>query len=145
MARTHRLRGRRRQRVSVTPTFRVAKPSGYTSVSSDAMADEEEVPAGPKANKALIVLTSIDAYPDGSPTGFWLAEAAHPYAKFGTGNRQTLLSRTMTELRNNLGRLDGLHNTVFRSQCTPTADHACQHARICDYRRKIFRKFRFID
>merc|ERR1712216_383250 len=31
---------------------------------------------------ALIVLTSIDKYPDGSPTGWYAPEAVHPYNKF---------------------------------------------------------------
>jgi putative intracellular protease/amidase len=32
--------------------------------------------------KVLLVLTSVDKYPDGSPTGWYLPEAAHPYMKF---------------------------------------------------------------
>jgi len=46
------------------------------------MGDEEEVPAGPKAPKALIVLTSVDKFPDESPTGYYLSEATHPYFEF---------------------------------------------------------------
>ena len=43
------------------------------------MADEgEEVPAGPKPNKCLIVLTSVDKFPDESETGYWCSEVAHP-------------------------------------------------------------------
>ena len=37
---------------------------------------------GSSGKKVLIVLTSIDKYPDGSPTGWYLPEAAHPYFKF---------------------------------------------------------------
>eukprot|EP00966_Prymnesium_polylepis_P057034 1320983-Prymnesium_polylepis.1 len=32
--------------------------------------------------KVLIVLTSVDRFPDGSATGWYLPEAAHPYFKF---------------------------------------------------------------
>ena len=32
--------------------------------------------------KVLIVLTSVDKYPDGKPTGWYLPEAVHPYVKF---------------------------------------------------------------
>lgn len=32
--------------------------------------------------KVLMVLTSIDKYPDESATGFWAGEAAHPYSKW---------------------------------------------------------------
>lgn len=30
----------------------------------------------------LMVLTSVEKFPDGSPTGWYLPEAAHPYYKF---------------------------------------------------------------
>lgn len=47
------------------------------------MADEEgEVPEPVKPKKCLIVLTSVTEYPDGSPTGFYLSEAVHPYLEF---------------------------------------------------------------
>ena len=45
------------------------------------MADEE-VPEGPKAPKCLIILTSVDKFPDESPTGYYLSEAVHPYLEF---------------------------------------------------------------
>jgi len=32
--------------------------------------------------KVLIVMTSTTAYPDGSPTGFWLTEVTHPYLRW---------------------------------------------------------------
>ncbi|KAJ8612704.1 hypothetical protein CTAYLR_008961 [Chrysophaeum taylorii] len=32
--------------------------------------------------KILMVFTSVSKYPDGSPTGWYLPEAAHPYEKF---------------------------------------------------------------
>ncbi|KAL1527824.1 hypothetical protein AB1Y20_009206 [Prymnesium parvum] len=32
--------------------------------------------------KVLIVLTSVDKYPDGSPTGWYLPEAVHPFVEF---------------------------------------------------------------
>jgi len=34
------------------------------------------------ALQVLIVLTSVDKYPDGSPTGWYLPEAVHPHAAF---------------------------------------------------------------
>lgn len=34
------------------------------------------------SKKILIVLTSIDKYPDGSPTGWYAPEAIHPYYRF---------------------------------------------------------------
>lgn len=43
---------------------------------------DEEAPAAPVPKQVLIVLTSTTAYPDGSPTGFWLGEATHPYFEF---------------------------------------------------------------
>jgi len=36
--------------------------------------------------KVLIVLTSVDKYPDGSPTGWYLPEAVHPYWVFQGAN-----------------------------------------------------------
>jgi len=46
------------------------------------MADEEEVPAGPKIKKCLIVVTSCAAFPDETPTGYYLSETVHPYNVF---------------------------------------------------------------
>ena len=47
------------------------------------MGDEEgEAPAAPVPKQALIVLTSTTELPDGTPTGFWLGEATHPYFQF---------------------------------------------------------------
>jgi putative intracellular protease/amidase len=49
----------------------------------DSMGDEEgEAPAAPVPKQALIVLTSTTELPDGTPTGFWLGEATHPYFQF---------------------------------------------------------------
>jgi len=47
------------------------------------MAEEgEEVPPEPLPPKVLIVVTSTETFPDGSPCGFWLAEAVHPFLEF---------------------------------------------------------------
>merc|ERR1711985_92274 len=37
---------------------------------------------GTMSKTVLLVCTSVDKYPDGSPTGWYLPEAAHPYWKF---------------------------------------------------------------
>uniref|UniRef100_A0A7S3JZG6 DJ-1/PfpI domain-containing protein n=1 Tax=Aureoumbra lagunensis TaxID=44058 RepID=A0A7S3JZG6_9STRA len=45
--------------------------------------------------KILMVLTSVDSYPDGSKTGWYLPEAAHPYYKFvEAGHEVTWCSMT---------------------------------------------------
>lgn len=46
------------------------------------MADEEEVPVGPKVPKCLIVLTSCTALPDESATGYWAGDVARPCIEF---------------------------------------------------------------
>eukprot|EP00965_Chrysotila_dentata_P123159 4071153-Pleurochrysis_carterae.AAC.1 len=40
------------------------------------------IPVANMPKKVLLVLTSVDKYPDGSPTGWYLPEAVHPYQKF---------------------------------------------------------------
>jgi len=55
------------------------------AVGKDSTSSEAKVIAvAPKkaAKKVLIVCTSIDKFPDGSATGWYLPEAAHPYWKF---------------------------------------------------------------
>ena len=45
------------------------------------------------AKKILIVLTSVDKYPDGSPTGWYAPEAIHPYNRFkAAGHEVTFAS-----------------------------------------------------
>ena len=46
------------------------------------MGDEEEVPAGPKVPKCLMVLSSCAAFPDESVTGYWAGDAARACIEF---------------------------------------------------------------
>jgi len=48
------------------------------------MGDEEKPPLPKRVEfgRVLMVLTSTDKYPDETPCGYWLTEAAHPYAKW---------------------------------------------------------------
>merc|ERR1712070_499689 len=67
---------------------KAATEGTFTMFSTPMSADDftaklKPAPAKPAAGKkVLIVLTSVDKYPDGSPTGWCLPEAVHPYYKF---------------------------------------------------------------
>merc|ERR1712070_663269 len=67
---------------------KAATEGTFTMFSTPMSADDftaklKPAPAKPAAGKkVLIVLTSVDKYPDGSPTGWYLPEAVHPYYKF---------------------------------------------------------------